>query len=178
MYFAAVIAPAGIDQKVLRFKQYMHEKYGCSVGLKSPAHITLIPPFWFEGDKEDMLKAMLEEIALHIKAFKLETNDFSAFKPRTIFIALKKSDELSQLKQVTDQVISRYPDTGCEPEKRPFHPHITIATRDLYKKDFYEALPYFDNKEFREEWLADGISLLKHNKKNWDVVHTSRFRII
>ena len=60
-------------------------------------------------------------------------------------------------------------------DNRPFHPHITIATRDLFKKSYYEAWDYFSKKEFTASWMAEGISLMKHNKKNWDVIYTSRF---
>ena len=62
-------------------------------------------------------------------------------------------------------------------ETRPFHPHITIATRDLHKKDFNEALTFFERKKFKAEWEAGGLSLLRHNSKNWDIIYTSRFLI-
>ena len=60
-------------------------------------------------------------------------------------------------------------------ESRHFHPHITIATRDLHKKTFYEAWQLFETKEFTEEWMATGMSVLRHNKSNWNVIHTSGF---
>lgn len=32
-------------------------------------------------------------------------------------------------------------------DSRPFHPDITIATRDLHKKDFQEAWQQFETKK-------------------------------
>ncbi len=63
-------------------------------------------------------------------------------------------------------------------EDRPFHPHLTIATRDLRKKAFYEAWEHFKKKEYAAEWITEGISLLRHNKKNWDVLFTSQFQSV
>ncbi len=59
-------------------------------------------------------------------------------------------------------------------ENRPFHPHVTLATRDLYKKAFYEAWEFFSIKKYEANWRVNGISLLRHNKKNWDVLFTSQ----
>ena len=61
-------------------------------------------------------------------------------------------------------------------DTRPFHPHITIATRDLHKKDFHDAWPMFEKEKFNAEWEANGLSLLRHNRTNWDVIHTCNFK--
>ena len=33
----------------------------------------------------------------------------------------------------------------------------------------------FLSKEIQALWKVNGISLLRHNKKNWDVIFTSQF---
>jgi len=55
MYYVAIVCPDNLNNKIKGFKLWMQEKFGCTVALKSPAHITLIPPFWFKGDDENML---------------------------------------------------------------------------------------------------------------------------
>ena len=50
-------------------------------------------------------------------------------------------------------------------DERPFHPHITIATRDLFKRSFHEAWPIFEKETFEAEWEANALSVLRHNKK-------------
>lgn len=175
MYFLALVLPPHLDEKVLGYKKEMQEKYGCKVGLKSPAHITLVPPFWMEEEKEAALENNMEQLAATLPEFSLSTADFSAFKPRTIFVAVAESDALQALKTKTDAFFRRS-DYKMKFENRPFHPHITIATRDLHKKDFAEAWPLFQSKEFRETFGAAGISLLKHNGRTWDVVYTAPFQ--
>lgn len=174
MYFIAVVLPFHLNELIQEHKTWMQEKYGCKVGLKSPAHITIAPPFWMEETKEKALFHDMETIAQQLPAFSLATANFSAFKPRTIFVAVQHSEPLHTLKQCSDQYF-RYTDYKMKRENRAFHPHITIATRDLHKKDFAEAWPYFEKKEFIETFNAEGLSLLKHNGRSWDVIFTAPF---
>jgi 2'-5' RNA ligase len=177
MYFIAVVLPSSLNEKILVFKNYMKQQFSCLVALNAPAHITLIPPFWMEEDKEEHLIADLAHLSER-RTFILRSNNFSAFKPRTIFIALHGSEELNELKSTADHYFIERKEYKMKIDTRPFHPHITIATRDLTKKDFHIAWPHFEQKKFSEEWIAEGISLLRHNKKNWDVIYTSQFKKI
>jgi 2'-5' RNA ligase len=174
MYFIAVVLPAHLNEKIMAYKKEMQVKYGCKVGLKSPAHITIEPPFWMPEEKEENLVRDLQTVASSVPAFRLATANFSAFRPRTIFVALQPSDALNSLKKNADTFF-RQTDYKMKIESRPFHPHITIATRDLFKKDFAEAWPFFQNEQFQETFDATGLSLLKHNGRMWDVVFTAPF---
>lgn len=175
MYFIAIVLPQNINEKVLKLKQMMLDKYNCKVGLKSPAHITLVPPFWMEDEKEQQLISDIDSLSNYLTPFSISTNNFSAFKPRTIFIAVLQNEKLNEVKNATDEIFRSNCFYNIKIETRPFHPHITIATRDLFKKSFFEIWPWFSEKKFLEEWTAEGISILRHNKKNWDVIHTSQF---
>lgn len=154
----------------------MLDRYSCRVGLKSPAHITLVAPFWMEEEREQKLIGDIDQLSSGLHSFIVSTNHFSAFKPRTIFVAVAPNEQLNELKKATDHFFQSNSFYNIKTDTRPFHPHITIATRDLFKKSFFEIWPWFAERKFVEEWKAEGISLLKHNKKNWDVVHTSQFK--
>ncbi len=175
MYFIALVLPPELDQKVLKYKTWIFEKYGCAVGLKSPAHITLIAPFWMEEEQEVGLIKDIENFSGR-KAFEISTRQFSSFKPRTIFIQPEYSKELENLKREMDAYFGERKEYKIVKDNRPFHPHITIATRDLRKKDFAEAWVYFTEKEFPAKWMAESISLLRHNQKKWEVIYTSHFK--
>lgn len=175
MYFVAIVLPDPLNEKVLHWKKYMQERYRCTVGLKSPAHITIIPPFWMEENMEEEFLIDVDNFSRSQRSFPVATNNFSCFKPRTIFIAVEENKDLERLKIEADVFFSDEKHYEIKAEKRSFHPHITIATRDLLKKDFYESWPVFEKETFKEQWTADGISVLKHNKKNWEVIHTASF---
>lgn len=174
MYFVAIVLPEELDKKVLEWKQYMYHHFKCTVGLKSPAHITIIPPFWMQSEMENDFITDIKTLSEQLKPFLIETNDFSVFKPRTIFVAVRENLSLAELKRKATEFFKQK-EYLIKPENRPFYPHITIATRDLYKKDFYEAWKYFNDKKIKEDWQATGLSILRHNKKNWDVIYTSQF---
>jgi len=175
MYFVALVLPEDVNAQVLQWKNYMKQHYDCQVALRSRAHITLIPPFWMGADKEPSIINNLDSISNHLPCIRLKTCNFSAFKPRTIFIATEPNPDLSKLKGDVDTFFAEkgYP---LKVDKRPFRPHITIATRDLHKRDFFEAWPYFEQKKFEEEFVISTISLLRHNKVNWDVIHSAELR--
>jgi 2'-5' RNA ligase len=175
MYYIAIVAPEEIDQEVLKWKNYFKDHFECTVALKSPAHITLIPPFWMKEDLEDDLVNSIKDFSITKNKFEITLKDFAAFKPKVIFVDVVKSEVLSSIYQsFTDYVINenKFP---IEKDGRPFHPHVTLATRDLYKKAFQEAWEVFTKKNYEALWIANGISLLRHNKKNWDVIFTSQF---
>lgn len=174
MYFVAVVLPKAVDEKVRHYKQQMKEAYGCKVGLKSPAHITIVPPFWMAQEREANLEADLSAIAAGRQPFLLRTANFSAFRPRTLFVAVEESIALQELKKSSDAFFAAR-DFPMKKENRPFHPHITIATRDLPKHAFFEVWPSFAEKKFEEEFAVTGLSLLKHNGRAWDVVFTADF---
>lgn len=176
MYFIASICPESVNRKVLEWKLWMKEHHGCEVALRSPAHITLIPPFWMKSDLEMALIVSLKKFSAIQQGFEIHVKDFSYFKPRVIFVDIVPNDRLANLqKGLLDGLVSEnvYP---LKKEDRPFHPHISIATRDLYKKSFYEAWEHFKLKTYEADWTVNAVSLLAHNKKNWDVITTSQFQ--
>ncbi len=175
MYFIAVVLPEHLNERIIKLKTMMLDKFDCKVGLKSPAHITLVPPFWLEEGFEQELLQDTRIAVKDITPFSISTNNFSAFKPRTIFIDVAPNINLNNLKKTTDQYFGAKETYKVKIDKRPFHPHITIATRDLHKKAFFEAWPLFENKTFQEEWLLNGLSVLRHNRRNWDVIETASF---
>lgn len=175
MYFIAIVLPGDLNEKIIELKYMMLERFGCKVGLRSPAHITIIPPFWMDNSLEQQLKNDISSISLEQKKFPITVNNFSAFKPRTIFIDVLLNESLKAVKTKAENYLLATDRYKIKKEDRPFHPHITIATRDLQKKCFHEAWPIFEEKKFMAEWVADGLSVLIHNNKKWDVVHTSHF---
>lgn len=175
MYFLAIVLPPHLNDEVLVFKHFMQSRYGCCVALRSPAHITIIPPFWFDETKETVLVNDVSEISSNTSAFSIRTNNFSCFKPRTIFIDVNSNSQLDALKKKTETFLGKQQHYKLKIDERPAHFHITIATRDLHKKAFHEAYAHFANQAFIKEWMAEGLSVLKHNKTNWEVLHSGLF---
>jgi 2'-5' RNA ligase len=174
MYFIALVAPEEINRSVLEWKNFMKEHYGCVVALRSPAHITLIPPFWMDENLEKDLENALTEFSKQNGSFEILLKNFSAFKPRVIYISVEPNEKSQKLKTDLQRWLVNKTSFPIKEEDRPFHPHVSIATRDLHKKTFHEAWNIFEKKKYEASWQATGISLLKHNEKKWEVIFTSQ----
>jgi len=175
MYFVALVAPKEINDDVLRWKNAMKERFDCSVALRSPAHITLVPPFWMDESLENKLQNEIRDFSQRQASFEINLKNFSAFKPRVIFVDVIANYFLQTFQAHLLQFLVTPNIFPIEKEDRPFHPHITIATRDLHKKSFHEAWGIFKEKTYEASWLVNSMSLLRHNQKNWDVIFTSQF---
>ena len=175
MYFIALVAPQAINETILKWKNVFKERFGCTVALKSPAHITLIPPFWMKEELETDLVNSIDHFSAARNKFEVILKDFASFKPRVIYVDVPKNESLHDLYVSLNEFILGQHKFPVTQEERPFHPHVTLATRDLHKKDFYEAWQVFSLRKYEASWSVSGISLLRHNKKNWDVIFTSQF---
>lgn len=50
-----------------------------------------------------------------------------------------------------------------------FHPHLTLAFRDLKKPEFYKAWEEFKDRKFNAGFVVNSISLLKHDGMQWQL---------
>lgn len=169
MYFFAVVAPAAINEQVLEWKHYMRDHYGCTVALRSPAHITLIPPFWMNEELENELKANAAAFSKDQQPFEIRLHNFDAFKPRVIFVNVEENALLQDLKLSLEGFLLAQQKYPIKKESRPFHPHLTIANRDLRKKDFAPAFEHFSKIGYQKSFVAHELALLKHDGMQWNV---------
>ena len=51
---------------------------------------------------------------------------------------------------------------------RGFHPHMTVAFRDLKKPEFQVAWEKFKKEEYYAEFRCNEFTLLKHNGNHWE----------
>ena len=170
MYYVAIVCHPKVNEKVLQFKYWMKEQFGCVVALKSPAHITLIPPFWLEEKKEAELQQALQSLSININEPEIYLEGFSHFSNRVLFIHVKENLALEEIKRQTEVYFIQQFIDSIKTDDRPFHPHVTIANRDLNPSDFIKAWEYFSKKEFKETFRTRSISLLKLGPDKWNVI--------
>ena len=169
MYFIAVVCPPPLSKKVLQYKYWMRDHFGCTVALKSPAHITLIPPFWLSEAEEEKLLNVLEIFSINEPDVTIQTNGFSHFGKRVLFVAVEDNPGLEKLKnRVQDHFLHYF--SFIKKDIRPFHPHITIANRDMKPSHFEKAWEQFSKKDILETFDSKAISLLKLVDGKWQVV--------
>ena len=170
MYFVAIVCPQEIDKDVLQFKNWMKEQFGCVVALKSPAHITLIPPFWLDEEKEKKLLETLQAFKSETNELEIQLDGFSKFGKRVLFIRVLENPGLDKIKNETEyHFVNSFGDL-VKKDDRAFHPHVTIANRDLKPADLEKAWEHFEKKVFKENFSSQTISLLKLTAGKWKVI--------
>lgn len=170
LYLIAIVAPDEVNRQVLVWKNYMLHRFNCRIALRLPAHITLVPPVIMHPAQEKLLEHALAEFARQQSVFPVHLKDFSAFAPRVIYVQVEQGITLLQLKKELEAVLQQTNNFPLKKEERPFHPHITIANRDLKKGDFAAAWQYFQELSFEVTFEACAISLLAHTGERWKIV--------
>lgn len=170
MYFIGIVCPPELDIKILQFKNWIKEHFGSVVALKSSAHITLIHSFWLEETREENLQNALQLFKSELDELEIQLDGFSFFGKRTIFIRVLEDPSLSKLKQQMGNHFETSFGDAIKIEDLPFHPHVTIANRDLKPGDFKKAWQHFEKIKFKEIFSANKISLLKLINGKWTVI--------
>ncbi|MFY0591537.1 2'-5' RNA ligase family protein [Roseivirga sp.] len=173
-YFLALIPPEPLQSEVLQIKDYFLEKYDSKGALRSPGHITLHMPFLWRADKEEKLKNLLVH-ATKESSFTIQLDGFDCFVPRSIFIKNKKSQELIDFQKRLSNYTKRSMNLFNSTHNKGFHPHMTVAFRDLKKEKFNEAWSEFESKSFQADFKVDSFWLLKHDGKVWEPYHEFQF---
>lgn len=169
LYFLAIVPEEEVREQIHQIKLEASEKYHSKAALKSPPHITLHMPFQWREDREQQLIDAISNFSFDELPIELELKDYDFFPPRVVFIQVEENLKLRKLqKNLSDHVRRElnifndtYKDLG-------FHPHITIAFRDLKKSLFPEVAEDFSNRTFSAKMQVNGFTLLKNTEKKWE----------
>jgi 2'-5' RNA ligase len=169
-YFIALIPPSPIFEQAVELKTYFKTKYNSKASLNSPPHITLHMPFRWKEKKEEELGSKLKLFVKNFDPLKVCLDNFAAFSPRVIFINVVADELLNNLQKGIQRFCKKELNLfNANYKEQAFHPHLTLAFRDLKKPNFKLAWEEFSQKEFKAEFIADKVALLKHNGKIWQV---------
>ncbi|WP_296622608.1 RNA 2',3'-cyclic phosphodiesterase [Marivirga sp.] len=169
MLFIGICPPHPIEEEIHGIKEEFRQKYGIQGAFRSKAHITLQMPFNLSTNREEEFIDELKKHLLKQKQFKIELNDFGKFEPRVIFLKVNENNELNLLQKSIERFMKRFQIFNSTHKNNGFTPHITIAFRDLKKPIFHKIWDEVKNREFEETFLAESISIFKHNGKSWDI---------
>jgi 2'-5' RNA ligase len=170
LYFLAIVPPEELGKEITKLKEYFWEQYQSKASLRSPPHITLHMPFKWEETKKDHLIKKLHDFAEDKQRFELLLQNFDAFPPRVIFIDVPYSEPLFNLqKELSNYLKRNFNLFNANYKEKNFHPHVTLAFRDLKKKLFFEAWEEFHNKNFVARFVVKNFCLLKHDGKVWQI---------
>jgi 2'-5' RNA ligase len=168
-YFLAIIPPSPVFEEALELKNYFKERYNSKASLNSPPHITLHMPFRWKEEKEHELIDTLNEFKSGVSVFDLQFLNFNSFPPRVIFIDVVPNENLVALQKNLLRFCKKELNLfNADYKDQPFHPHLTLAFRDLKKSMFAEAWQEFSVKPYAAKFSVGNFHLLKHTGKVWE----------
>ena len=168
LFFIGITPPHPIEEEIHRLKTQLCQKYKTKGSLRSKAHITLQMPFTLPSKKEKQLINDLTKLLNNKTPFEVLLNGYGKFEPRVVYVNVQGNDNLSAIHQAFAKHMRNYQIFNSTHKNNGFNPHITVAFRDLKKPVFYEIWEQLKNEPFSRSFLADRITLFKHNGKDWD----------
>lgn len=174
LYFIAILPPKEIQQEVTQFKYYAAEQFQSRHALKSPPHITLQSPFKWEKGEQKRLEQIVQQFAQQQSPFSLVLRNFDSFPPRVIFVDVEKSEYLQTVQAALQQELAQQLKLYAN-DKHGFHPHMTVAFKDLKRSEFPNAWSYFSRQEYYRQFEVESVTLLQHTGQRWEVVQQYLF---
>ncbi len=175
-FLIAIIPPVQIEKDIYQLKEYFKVNHNSRASLNSPPHITLHMPFDWKEEKTDQFIEELNGFALAQRGFKIELNNFGSFPPRVIFVEVGYNPELlffqKELHRFCKKEFNLY---NAQYRDLPFHPHITLAFRDLKKPEYFKAWQEFEQRTYSATFDVPGFTLLRHDGKQWRTFHEFYF---
>jgi 2'-5' RNA ligase len=172
-YFLALVPPEPIFSEAHQLKNYFKEKYNSKASLNSPPHITLHMPFLWKEKKETILLEKLKNFASKQLAFHLHLQNYKAFPPRVIYIDVLANESLLLFQKTLERFCKvEFQLFNANRLDQAYHPHLTLAFRDLKKDLFPVAWQEFEAKEYNRSFRVKEMAVLKHSGTAWEVLST------
>ncbi|MEL6865533.1 MAG: 2'-5' RNA ligase family protein [Bacteroidota bacterium] len=169
LYFIALIPDKDIATEVDHFKHYAADHFNTKHALRSPPHITLLPPFRWPAAQLAQVDLQLKAIAQKHPSFLLGLSGFDCFAPRVIFVDIVANRLLDNLQAHMQKQLYQKLQLQADRPPRPFHPHMTVAFKDLKKAIFPQAWAHFSGIDYQRYFQVKGFYLLHHREKRWHV---------
>lgn len=166
-YFLAIVPEGAIQDNCTEIKNEIRNQFNVKYALKSPAHVTLKMPFSYNEAKVEKLIQVLRKFLIQFESFPISIGGVDTFGKRVIFLKIKADDRLTKLQAELKVFCKRELNLVDELSDRNFHPHMTIAFKDLKEIHFDEILNLVKKRSIQEEYFVSNIHLLKRIEGRW-----------
>lgn len=171
LYFLGLQPPEDLTAIITGLKEDLGVRYGSRHALKVPPHVTLVPPFRTDAEI-GALREALPGFAAETNVVKLHLAGFGYFehaRDRVIYLSVTPTEALDVLRRKLLSVVRAIFPVPAADNARDFHPHITLAHRDLTSAAFHLAWPGYRDRIFEAFCEVDAITLFAHDGRRWHV---------
>ncbi|MDI9459937.1 MAG: 2'-5' RNA ligase family protein [Bacillota bacterium] len=130
---------------------------------RTVSHLTVIAPFAWERAVED-LEEVIKTAVGSIPAFEIQGCGLGSFGTRVLFVNVDLSPELQKLHRALAQHLRQ---EGVSIDRRPYHPHITLATR-LSPGQYARCQKELEGFSPHYSFLCEAVSLFEFTaERRW-----------
>lgn len=168
-FFIALLPPSEVQAYANTVIQNLGDRYNTRTS-KSPPHITLQPPFFWQGDNTTPLEDRLRQFAQTQPTVPVTLSGFGAFAPRVLYINVLKTPELMALQAHLKTTLETTLDIKDPKAKgRAFAPHLTVASRRLNRAIFKKIWAELEPRQVEFNFWGDRLTLLIHDGQRWQI---------
>ncbi|MEB2773735.1 2'-5' RNA ligase family protein [Algoriphagus sp. D3-2-R+10] len=166
-YFLAIVPEGEFQEQVTNLKLEIKELYQAKYALKSPAHITVKMPFVYNEAKEEKLTEKLGSFIKSYESMFITIKGVKTFGERVIYLGVEAGQDLYVFQKEMKTFCKKELNIVDELSDRNFHPHMTIAFKDIKKSQFQNILQFSSGMNLTEEMVVNKIALLKKVEGRW-----------
>ena len=164
LYYIGLVPDEALSALSVNYKNHAEELFASIAAKKSPAHITLVPPFKATAEQLEQINLKLGEIAADNDKLELNVIGWNHFKERTIYMAIEATPAL---KNIFNLVFDQMADIVKPRGEKKFIPHISIINRDLPEGQFSVAFNFFNTLELPSACTCGKLVLFSLVNGKW-----------
>ena len=166
-YFLAIVPEGNFQNQVTELKNEIRDRFQAKFALKSPAHITVKMPFIYNEAKEEKLIEKLREFLDVYEPMAMSIEGVKTFGERVIYLGVNAGADFYKFQKDLITFCKRELNLIDELSDRNFHPHMTIAFKDIKKSQFQNILSFSSELGLTQVLKESQIVLLKKDEGRW-----------
>lgn len=171
LYFVGLIPQGEVKKQIDNIRNQNSGRFGCRVALKSPPHITVLPPFRIEPENVEAMKSVVRSSFPSPNGLLVKFSDVGTFERRTIFLDVLNDHHLNAFDVKAKELVAAYPHYFQNARfHEVFHPHVTLANRDILPEYFDEMVSYLRNKIYPIMCDSLRLEILHLERGRWEIV--------
>jgi 2'-5' RNA ligase len=158
-YLLVVHPDETVYAQVMEEKQFFSTQYKQPIAIKTKPHIT-VANFLAKEEMEATIIRWMHRIISVQKSFRVTLDQYSGFKPHTIYLRVQDHQPFQHLAKelkVVDQYVRSY---GCPEMHLISFPHVTIA-RQLPGNTYQQAITEYVQRPFHASFEVRDLVLLR-----------------
>ncbi len=171
LFFVALLPQGDAKFQINNAKHQNSSRFACRVALKTPPHITIVPPFRLEDEK---VRTMITAVKNHFEPpvnLTVKFGGVSAFENRTIFLDVLPDSAINAYDSAAKELVAQHPDLFPTVKFHDaFHPHVTLANRDILPEDFDEMMDFLNGLTYPTQTNNLRLEVLHLDRGRWEVV--------